>query len=64
MDWRIVDDKIIRCGELLLSLDFLEGYGLELNVSNDVELENHLSLLGAILYSSLLYVIYSLCPIT
>jgi len=35
MDWRIVDEGLIRRGELLLSLDFLEGYGLELNILNN-----------------------------
>jgi len=24
MDWRVVDERLIRRGELLLSLDFLE----------------------------------------
>jgi len=27
MDWRLVDERLIRRGEILLSLDFLEGYG-------------------------------------
>jgi hypothetical protein len=35
MDWRSVDKGLIRRGELLLSLDFLEGYGLELSVLNN-----------------------------
>ena len=26
MDWKVVDERLIRCGELLLSLDFLDGY--------------------------------------
>ena len=30
MDWRAVDGRLIRRGELLLSLDFLGGYGDEL----------------------------------
>jgi hypothetical protein len=29
MDWRNIDEGLIRRGELL-SLDFLEGYGLKL----------------------------------
>jgi hypothetical protein len=62
MDWRIVDEGLIRRGELLLSLDFLEGYDLKLNILNDVGLGDYLSLLKAILCSSLLYVTYSLCP--
>jgi hypothetical protein len=35
MDWRSVDEGLIRRDELLLSLDFLEGYGLELNILNN-----------------------------
>jgi hypothetical protein len=35
MDWRNIDEGLIRRGELLLSLDFIEGYGLELNILND-----------------------------
>ena len=34
MDWRVVDERLIRCGELLLSLDFLDGYGAELMALN------------------------------
>jgi len=33
MDWRLVDERLIRRGELLLSLDFLEDY--ELSLLND-----------------------------
>jgi hypothetical protein len=61
MDWRSVGEGLIRRGELLLSLDFIEGYGLELNILNDVGLGDHL-ILKAILCSSLLYVTYSPCP--
>jgi len=35
MDWKRVDERLIRRGELLLSLDFLEGYDFELSVMND-----------------------------
>jgi len=35
MDWKHVDERLIRRGELLLSLDFLEGYGFELSLLND-----------------------------
>jgi len=35
MDWRLVDERLIRSGELLLSLDFLEGYDFELGLLND-----------------------------
>ena len=34
MYWRVVDERLIRRGELLLSLDFLESYDLELSVLN------------------------------
>jgi hypothetical protein len=34
MDWRVVDERLIRRGELLLSLGFLESYDLELSVLN------------------------------
>jgi len=30
MDWKIVDGRLIRLGELLLSLDFPEEYDFEL----------------------------------
>jgi len=35
MDWRYVDGRLIRRGELLLSLDFLKGYEFELKSMND-----------------------------
>ena len=35
MDWKCVDERFIRRGELILSLDFLKGYDLELSVLND-----------------------------
>jgi len=38
MDWGLVDEGLIRRGELLLSLDFLEGYGFELSLLNDGEI--------------------------
>jgi hypothetical protein len=34
MDWRVVDERLIRRGELLLSLDFLERYDLDLSLLN------------------------------
>ena len=34
MDWGVVDEGLIGRGELLLSLDFLESYDLELSVLN------------------------------
>ncbi|MEM1544921.1 MAG: hypothetical protein QXY40_04665 [Candidatus Methanomethylicia archaeon] len=34
MDWRVVDECLIRRGELLLSLEFLEGYDSELTALN------------------------------
>jgi hypothetical protein len=35
MNWRLVDERLIKCGELLLSLDFLEDYDYELSLLND-----------------------------
>jgi hypothetical protein len=35
MDWNAVDEGLIGRGELLLSLDFLEGYDFEFSVMND-----------------------------
>jgi len=35
MDWRRVDERLIKRGELLLSLDFLKGYEFELKSMND-----------------------------
>jgi hypothetical protein len=35
MDWGAVDERLIRRGELLLSLDFLDSYGCELSLLND-----------------------------
>ena len=34
MDWKVVDGCLIRRGELLLSLDFLDGYDEVLEVMN------------------------------
>jgi hypothetical protein len=34
MYWRSVDERLIRRGELLLSLDFLERYELDLSLLN------------------------------
>ena len=34
VDWNRVDERLIRQGELLLSLDFLEGYDRELRRMN------------------------------
>ena len=36
MDWGRVDERLIKRGGLLLSLDFLEGYDVELMVLNFV----------------------------
>jgi len=35
MDWQSVDERLIRQGELLLSLEFLERYDEELNAMNE-----------------------------
>jgi len=37
MDWRRVDERLIRCGELLLSPSLLDDYELELSLLNDGE---------------------------
>jgi hypothetical protein len=42
MDWRLIDERLIRRGELLLSLDLLESYDHELSVMNDGRLGVHL----------------------
>ena len=34
MNWKSVDERLIRQGELLLSLDFLETYDEELRAMN------------------------------
>ena len=34
MDWKSVDERLIRRGEILLSLDFLDGYEDELRTMN------------------------------
>ena len=34
MDWKAVDERLIRRGELLPSLDFLDGYDDELEAMN------------------------------
>ena len=34
MDWKVVDERLIRRGELLLSLDFLDGYDEDLETMN------------------------------
>ena len=35
MDWKHVDERLIKRGELLLSLDFFKGYEFELSLLND-----------------------------
>jgi len=32
MNWKYVDERLIRCSELLLSLEFLENYDFGLSV--------------------------------
>jgi len=38
MDWKHVDERLIRRGELLLSLDFLESYDFELSLRDSLGL--------------------------
>jgi hypothetical protein len=61
MDWKLVDEGLIGRGELLLSLDFLEGYDFELSVMGDGKVGRPLQM--DMLCSSLLYATYSPCPI-
>ena len=63
MDWRYVDGRLIRRGELLLSLDFLKGYGFELKSMNDCRVGLPFKIMDGILFSWLLYATYSPCPI-
>jgi len=35
MNWKSIDEKLIKRGELLLSLDFLENYDNELRIMNN-----------------------------
>jgi hypothetical protein len=35
MDWKSIDEKLIKHGELLLSLDFLKNYDNELRIINN-----------------------------
>jgi len=34
MDWKYVDERLIKRGELLISLDFLDDYDFELSIMN------------------------------
>ena len=58
MDWKHVDEGLIRRGELLLSLDFLEGYDFELSKG---KVGRPFKLTGR--YIELLMVVCSLCLI-
>jgi len=40
VDWKVVDERLIRCGELLLGLDFLDGYGDGLEAMNRKKVGN------------------------
>jgi len=35
MDWKSIDEKLIKRGEILLSLDFLKDYDNELRIMNN-----------------------------
>jgi len=61
MDWKRVDEWLIKRGELPLSLDFLEGYDLELKSMNDCKVGRPFKLTGR--YIELLMVVCSLCLI-
>jgi len=59
MDWRLVDERLIRRGELLLNLDFLEDF--ELSLLNDGKIGRPFKITMSILFSWPLSA--SLCPI-
>jgi hypothetical protein len=62
MDWCAVDERLIRRGELLLSLDFLNNYDYELSVMNDGKVGRPFKITyGYIVF--LLSDTYSPCPI-
>jgi hypothetical protein len=46
MDWRAVDERLIRRGKLLLSLNFLEDWELELGSINDGKIGRPFKLTG------------------
>jgi len=63
MGWKIVDERLIRRGELLLSLDFLEGYGNELKSMNDGKVGHPFKLTDRYIgvpYSCTLSILYAL----
>ncbi len=41
MDWKVVDERLIRRGEILLSLEFLDSYEDELRAVNEGRLGAH-----------------------
>jgi hypothetical protein len=44
MNWKSIDEKLIKRGELLLSLDFLKDYDNELRIMIIIKLVIHLRL--------------------
>lgn len=60
MDWKGVDEHLTRRGELLLNLDFLEGYDAELRLLTILILAAHLSLLVGMLSFLILRYILSM----
>ena len=57
MGWRGVDERLIRRGELILDLDFLEGHGEELGEMNRGKMgrpytltRSHISFLAVVRY--------------
>ena len=59
MDWKVVDERLIRCGELLLSLDFLDCYGDGLEAMNRKKVGILIGLRTVMLSSWLLFVTFS-----
>ena len=63
MEWKVVEWCLIRCGELLLNLDFLDGYGDGLEAMNRKKVGILIGLRTVMLSSWLLSATCSLCLI-
>jgi len=44
MDWNAIDEKLIKRGKPLLSLDFLKEYNFEFRIMNNCKISIHLRL--------------------
>jgi len=63
MDWKAVDKCLIRRGELLLSLNFLDGYGDGLEAMNRKKVGHPYRLMNRYVEFLALSATYSLCLI-